>query len=42
MISLALPRVKTPTPGYMKFKILVEGCLVFITMNSVFHIDMQK
>lgn len=30
------PRVRTPTSGDMKFKILVEGFLVYKIMNSVF------
>lgn len=29
------PRVKTRTPSDMKFKVLVEGFLIYIIMNSV-------
>lgn len=30
------PRVNSPSPGDINFIILVEGFLVYITMNSVF------
>lgn len=35
-------RVKTPTPGTFNLQFLFEGFLVYITMNSVFHLDVCK